>query len=345
MKEKLRALAKTLDIPALGVASAEPLSEAEKVLSDWCAHGHHAAMAWYPPTVAQRTHPQALLPHACSVIMIAWPMGEKERPNATLASGILPEGCIARYAAGRDYHETLREKLTLLAEPLRAAGAENFIFTDAQPILERAYAQKSGLGFIGKNNCLIHPRLGSWISLGGILTTQELEPDAPIKNECGDCQRCLETCPGAALIRPNCLDARKCLSYWTVENRGTWPREIRDRMGNRLFGCDACQEACPYNQSVAANAPVIPLQQILDIASNREFENQFRGTAFLRTGRKGWLRNALAVAAYLNRQDLRPAIEALANNSKESEMVCDMARWALEKMSGPNPSDKKKTEA
>ncbi|HBF35457.1 TPA: tRNA epoxyqueuosine(34) reductase QueG [Candidatus Sumerlaeota bacterium] len=335
MKRALRNVAKSLGIPVLGVAVAQPLTEDMAYIRAACDEGCHAAMEWLPRSLDVRADPQRVLPGAQSVVMVAWPVAEKKKyqagrshPTDLPNTSPLPEGRIARYAAGRDYHIVLQGKLNELAAPLRAVGAAVRVFVDAAPMLERGYAQKAGLGFVGKNNCLIHPVFGSWFLLGGLLTTLKLPEDAPLPNGCGECRRCLDACPGRALIRPYCLDARKCLSYWTVENRGAWPEDVRANVGDRLFGCDACQEACPYNWE--STSPRYPLADVLAIVSNREFEGKFKDTAFLRLGRRGLLRNALVVAAHLKRGDLIPRIRALAENPQEHEVVRETACWALQ---------------
>lgn len=326
IKENLLGLARGEGLAALGVASARPLKADAERLRSWVSEGRHAGMEWLARSVEVRADPGCLLPGARSVVM------------AALAYPRAPSGGIARYALSADYHLVLRERLERLTAPLRLSGHACRLFTDAEPVLERAWAREAGLGFIGWNRCLIHPVHGSWISLGGFLTTLELPPDAPLPDGCGDCRRCVDACPAGALDSARGVDARRCLSYWTVERRDALPREILERLGERLFGCDACQEVCPRNQNTpvegAAGAhsvlSALTLEQVLAIRTNGEYERLFAGTALARTGRKGLLRNAILLAARQRRDDLRERVERIAADPAEAPVLRETARQALE---------------
>ncbi len=233
--------AAALGFSALGVAPAS-LPQGEQ-LRQWLDEGCHADMEWMQRHLAARLDPQLVLPGARSVVMLTF---EYARHDARRQPG-----AIARYAQGEDYHKLLAAKLADLDETLQFYGGQQRGFTDSGPVSERFFATQCGLGWIGRHGLLVRPRLGSWCFLASILTTLELPADQPIANHCGSCRRCLDTCPTGALSERWC-DARRCLSYWTIEARSPEPEDIRAARGTRLYGCDACQEACPWNHTRSA---------------------------------------------------------------------------------------------
>jgi epoxyqueuosine reductase len=286
-----------------------------------------------------------LLPGARSVVAVGVSYAQTP-PDLSRLSGH-PEGRIARFALGRDYHKVLGTRLEDLGQFLAAWPEWPSEWgtpvwrsqVDAGPLLERAFARLAGLGFIGKNNCLIHPEQGSWFVLGMLISNAPLKADHPLESRCGACHRCVEACPAGALAHPYALDARRCLSYRTIETRGPIEPELAQRMENRLFGCDACQEACPFNAgkdeeeftdpqlragaclsgervSLPAGTGIeesppqyldgsnATLAAILQIESNREFERCFASSPLLRARRKGLTRNARIMAHNLGREDL-----------------------------------------
>lgn len=295
---KARALAIGFDL--VGVAPAvEPPHYA--TFQHWIAAGYHAGMEYLAGRAGLRQHPSRLLPGARSVIVAAMNYGTAD------AVPIGPsQGEVARFARGADYHQVVRDRLHVLAEELRqlAPGARCRATVDSAPIMERDFAQLAGLGWLGKNNTLITEQFGSWVVLGTLITTAELTPDAPMADSsCGSCRACLDACPTGALVAPYCLDARRCLSYWTIEHRGPLPNEIAERLGSRVFGCDACQQVCPYNQSTAPSRhaefrprpDVHPLDlQRLIAADESEFPTMFAQSSLLRAGWQRMRRNALA---------------------------------------------------
>ena len=369
LKSRLHQKANALGFELFGVAPAEPLEEDLVRLRAWIAAGHAAGMGYLRRTAKERVAPRLLLAGARSVIVVGMSYAQEPPPLDTLPQQ--PEGRVARFALARDYHAVLEprlEELALFLDQAVDGGAGSRRFVDTGPLLERAFAARAGLGFIGKNNCLIHPRHGSWFVLGCVLTTAPLPVDSPLERQCGDCRRCLDVCPGGALVDAYQLDSRRCLSYQTVETRGLLPPGAMVRQGDRLFGCDACQEACPFNGSPlpcrepelkpprhtepapAWTAPrrqtgnpickapgtmggwSITLEKVLRIPSNRHFERFFGGSGLLRPGRRRLVRNACAVAGNLKRKDLVPLLEKLAGDERESAVLRRSAAWALEQM-------------
>lgn len=318
----------------LRIAPADPLDEDLGRLRRWIDRGAAADMAYMTRDAEQRADPGAFLPDARSVVLLAVPCAAPgKRPEA--------EGRVARFAWGQDYHDRLAILLRDLAEVVRSQrpNARLRLFADAQPVLERALARRAGLGSPGRNTMLIRRDLGSHFHIAGLVTDIDLAPDAPCDEDiCGDCRRCVEACPTGALSPDGFLDARRCLSYLTIEHRGTISDPLARAMGDRLFGCDTCQEICPLSppaRSTAASrndVAAMPLADILAIRSNRRFDRLFAGSALKRTRRAGLVRNALIVAANLGRSDLASAMQLLAGEGEKSETVRQTARWALARL-------------
>jgi epoxyqueuosine reductase len=290
-----------------------------------------------------RWRPELLLPGTVSVIttrMDYWPAQAAEA-NAVLADG--ERGYVARYALGRDYHKVFRNRLAELAERIRAVRPDAALrpFVDSGPVLERGLAQKAGLGWIGKNTLLINPKAGSWFFLGEIYTDIPLPADPPFDTtHCGSCSACLEVCPTQAFTGPWQLDARRCISYLTIELQGSIPEEMRAAIGNRVFGCDDCQLVCPWNRFAqpSRERDFVPRHGLDDTAlvdlfswNEEEFATRAAGSPLYRLGHARWLRN-IAVALG-NGPPTDAALEALAARLEHpGELVSEHARWAWEQL-------------
>lgn len=269
----------------------------EERLSHWLSQGFHGEMGYMARNVEKRLDPGKLLPGARSVIVLLM----NYLPEETL-----PEKNnykIARYAYGKDYHLVIREKLNLLTAELKAFAGEfqSRAFTDSAPVLERSWAEKAGLGWIGKNTCLIHPKIGSFVFIGEIITDLELEYEKQqVNNLCGGCTRCIDACPTGAILAARLLDAKKCISYHTIESKGELPEEDKDKFHDWIFGCDICQEVCPWNRKAAphkeeAFKPRPELWKMDKAAweglTEEQFNELFKDSAVLRTKYAGLKRN------------------------------------------------------
>ncbi|MDQ2935526.1 MAG: tRNA epoxyqueuosine(34) reductase QueG [Chloroflexota bacterium] len=325
----LAALAERHGLSLLGVAPADPLPEARQHLADAVAAGRMGTMGWMGgerPAIA--SNPRIHQPEARSVILVAAPYASGDRAawdpapdRLRVALGDVlqgepaePAGLIARYALGTDYHAALRTRLTALADDLRAAGLPTgtTAFVDDRPLAERAFAARAGLGWIGKNtNLLTHQRAGSWVFLGALLSDAELEADEPIRSSCGGCRRCLDGCPTGALIAPQTIDARRCISYLTIEHPGELDSWSADALRSWIFGCDVCQEVCPVNagadDSGPLRVPLLPLGELLLGLGTRAFGRRFAGTAVTRAGRHRLLRNVICALANASTDGLSDA--------------------------------------
>jgi epoxyqueuosine reductase len=335
-------------------SAAAPESAAH--LQDWLAAGKQGEMAWLARNAEKRTDPQRVLPGAKSVICLAVSYEEpssglrvasSNQPpsNASLthhAPRTTPTGLIARYARYPDYHDILAEKLkqlTACVNELGEAETRSLWYVDTGPILERDLAQRAGLGFVGKHTNVISRKLGNWIFLGEILTTLELEPDPAEKNRCGSCSRCITACPTRAITAPFQLDARLCISYLTIELKGSIPVELRPLIGNRIYGCDDCLAACPWNKFARAGGLMQPharedltapdLIELLQL-DDAGFKQKFAGTPLLRTKRRGVLRNVCVALGNVGDKTALPAL-ARACGDKEP-LIAEHARWAVEQI-------------
>jgi epoxyqueuosine reductase len=316
----VQTLAREVGFDLAGVAPADPVGRAG-YYRQWLAAGYGGTMTYLRRNVQFRAEPVRLLPGARSIICVGvnykrvdgylGPAGQK-RP----APGEEPTGIIAQYARGRDYHVVLHRMLNELVQCLRAQLPEAFearVFVDTGPILEKELAVGAGLGWFGKNTCLVNGRLGSYVLLGVALTTLELVAGAPVADGCGSCKRCLEACPSSAFIGPRRLDASRCISYLTIEHRGPIAADLRSRIGDRLFGCDACQQVCPYN----AHAPLGTHPEIVvDVLAKRlkllpllelrtvEHRRITGASAARRAGIEMWRRNAAITLANIQTRNV-----------------------------------------
>ena len=315
-RERLVELASRHGLALVGVASADAMPDDRARMEASVAEGRMARMGWMGgsrPAIA--TDPRMLEPTTRSVVVVAAPYAGEDRaawdpdPEALrralapvlAAAPAEPAGRIARYALGTDYHSALRARLEALAADLRAEGVESgeVAYVDDRPLAERALAARGGLGWIGKNtNLLTHERAGSWVFLGAILSSAEMPVDAPVRTTCGSCTRCLIGCPTGALVGPRTIDARRCISYLTIEHPGALDAWEADAIGDWVFGCDVCQEVCPVNADAddagPLPVPLLPLIEWLLPMGTRAFGRAVAGTALTRAGRHRLLRNALA---------------------------------------------------
>jgi epoxyqueuosine reductase len=308
---RLSEAARALGVSWVGIARAQPLAEEEARLRAWLEAGHHAGMAWLAADPALRADPTRLLPGCRSVVVLGLNYLREDGDPAPEG----PVGLVARYARNRDYHRVLGKIGQRLARRLReewAPGCDARPFVDVGPVLERAWAVRAGLGFIGKNSMLIHPREGSYFVLSTILTTADLPPTPPladIANGCGGCRRCLDDCPTGAIVEAGVVDSRRCLSYLTIETAGDAIAEpLAARMDGWVFGCDVCQDVCPYNRVRASPAPessplgeavvpgAWPLVELLGI-TDEWIDRIPVGTPIRRAGADNLARNAALVAA------------------------------------------------
>ncbi len=288
-----------LGFTAVGVTGAEPLQEEGTYLQRWLAKQYHGTMKWMETHASQRSDPRAFFPQAQSVVMVALSYYRSREPL------IFPpeSGTISLYARGRDYHKIIRKKLKQLLEWLKEQmpETEGRIFVDSFPVLERALAQRAGLGWIGKNAMLILKGKGSWFFLGGMFLNLPLPPDEPLTHDyCGSCNRCLEACPTRAIVAPREVDARRCISYLTIEHHGEIAEEFHSGMGNYIFGCDICQAVCPWNRfardtretdfSSRFTPQDLRLSRLINL-KQEEFEKMFQGTPVRRAGYQRFRQN------------------------------------------------------
>jgi epoxyqueuosine reductase len=307
----------------VGIARADPPPRFER-FRDWIGAGRHAGMAYLEKTVEVRASPGNLLPGARSVVCLA---ALYRSAPLRAADGSL----VARYAAGPDYHGTLRKSAIRVANSVRRRLEGSFrwrVCVDSTPLAERSFAAAAGLGWIGKNGCLIDRELGSWLLLAEIVTDIDLPPDDPVAELCGSCVRCLESCPTDAFLGPGLLDAARCLAYWTIESRGPIPHDVKAALGDRVFGCDVCQEACPWNVAVtdAPDSPKVPTRAEWIAMGKGEWRRRFGATALNRAGRRGIQRNAAASAGAVGDCALLPALGVAAQIGDRG--LSDAARWA-----------------
>jgi epoxyqueuosine reductase len=338
VRDALEQQARELGFNALGVAGVE-LAEDERHLVRWLADGLHGDMHYMQRHGRMRSRPRELLPGSVRVISARMDYWPSEARDAAAVLADPARGYVSRYALGRDYHKVLRHALAQLARALQERiGPFGYrVCVDSAPVLEKALARDAGLGWIGKHTNLIARDAGSWFFLGEILTDLPLPLDSPASAHCGTCQACIPACPTAAIIAPWRLDARRCISYLTIEHHGTIPPELRPAIGNRIYGCDDCQLVCPWNKFASAAAhPDFKVRHGLDAATlpelfrwtAEEFEARMRGSAIYRIGYARWLRNiAVALGNAPTSATVVQALEARRNDP--SALVREHVQWAL----------------
>jgi epoxyqueuosine reductase len=349
MKDALRQHARELGFDDCRFTTAAPPASRTQ-FQDWLAQNFQGGMAWLERGAEKRADPQRVLAGAKSVIVLAAsyaPNVQPDGPSPTQSSPITHHGVIARYARFDDYHDVLSTRLKLLSEfvnELGGATTRSLWYVDTGPVLERDFAQRAGLGFVGKHTGLISRRWGNWIFLAEILTTLELEPDAPEKNHCGTCTRCLAACPTRALVAPFQLDARRCISYLTIELKDPIPEALRPVIGNRIYGCDDCLAACPWNKFahagnlMASHARTdLAEPDLLELLALDEtgFKARLAGTPVLRTKRRGLLRNVCVALGNVGDQTALPALAQAVNDPEP--LIAEHARWAMQQIQARRP--------
>jgi epoxyqueuosine reductase len=337
--DQIRSWSRELGFQKVGIAAIELAGDEQRML-DWLAGGRHGEMAYMQRHGVKRARPAELVPGTVRVIsarMDYWPRGAD--PDAVLADPTL--GYVSRYALGRDYHKVMRHRLAQLAGRVAAAaGTAGYrAFTDSAPVLEKALARDAGLGWIGKHTNLLDRHDGSWFFLGEIFTDLPLPVDAPVTAHCGSCAACIDVCPTRAIVAPYQLDARRCISYLTIELDGPIPEEFRATIGNRIYGCDDCQLVCPWNRYAKRTAePGFDPRHGLDAAGLVElfawteaaFLERTAGSAIRRIGHERWLRNIAIALGNAPRSAERDA--ALGSRLEHpSEVVREAVRWALDR--------------
>ncbi|MBC7738119.1 MAG: tRNA epoxyqueuosine(34) reductase QueG [Candidatus Saccharibacteria bacterium] len=339
MRDRLAAEAKAVGFAGFGICAPDAVPEAAGRLRTFLADGRHGQMDWLAEREVWRGSAAALWPQARSVIMLAETYTPDSNPLAVLA--LRDRAAISVYAQGRDYHDLVKKRLKRLGRWLiETGGGEIKVFVDTAPVMEKPLAQAAGLGWQGKHTNLLSRDLGNWFFLGAIFTTLELPQDTPEVSHCGSCRACLDICPTAAFPAPYQLDARRCISYLTIEHKGPVDLELRALMGNRIYGCDDCLAVCPWNKfAVAASemgyaarvgAPDLAELATLDDAG---FRARFSGSPIKRIGRDRFVRNVLYAIGNSGHAPLLAAAAALTCDPDDS--VADAARWAVGRLN-PN---------
>jgi epoxyqueuosine reductase len=339
LKARLVARAEAEGFARAGVTRPDAVPEVAARLAAFVAAGRHGQMCW----MAERTHwrgdPAALWPEARSVVMLAEPYTPEEDPMAVL--GRPDRGAVSVYARNRDYHDLVKKRLKRVAHWMLAeTGCQVKVFVDTAPVPEKALGQAAGLGWQGKHTNLLGRELGNWFFLGAIFTTLELAPDAAEEDHCGTCRACLDICPTEAFPAPYQLDARRCISYLTIEHRGPVALDLRERMGNRIYGCDDCLAVCPWNKFAVAAREIgyaaredLKAPRLVELAAldDAGFRAMFRGSPIKRIGRDRFVRNVLYAIGNSGRGELREAARGLMADPDEA--VAEAARWALARLS------------
>ncbi len=359
MKDAIRERARELGFDDCRFTTAAAPESGPK-FEQWLAKGRHGEMGYLARNAQKRVEPQRVLEGAKSVIVLAASYGEVRRPEEKAQSpqtGVHgptsnfgnDTGVVARYARYADYHEIIGERLKVLTGFINQIGAEgtkSLWYVDTGPVLERDLGQRAGLGFVGKHTNLISRKLGNWIFLSEILTTMELEPDEPEQNRCGTCALCIAACPTGAITGPFQLDARRCISYLTIELKGAIPVDLRPAIGNRIYGCDDCLAVCPWNRFGQEGALMkthrredLGIPVLLEVLKLDEmgFKRKFQGTPIYRTKRRGLLRNVCVALGNVGDERALPALREAAGDPEP--LVAEHARWAIEQIitraSGP----------
>ena len=327
LRQRLAASAKELGFDAFGVAPVEVDVRAD-YFKKWIADGMHGDMAWLARDPDRRTDARKVLPEARSLVVVGLNYYQPHPPAGYR---------IAKYALGADYHDVILARLKELCAVMASLGGEQKPYVDTGPVLEKPVAAAAGLGWQGKSTILIHRGAGTWLFLGVILTTLELEATtAKEPDRCGSCTRCIDACPTAAITAPYQMDARKCLAYLTIEHKGAIPVEYREALGDRVFGCDDCLDVCPWNKWAVATRearfaprPHPPLRETL-AWTDEQFLEHFKGTPVERLGLARWRRNALTVLGNVGTSGDLPAAETLVGSP--DPMVAEHAAWAVDRL-------------
>ncbi|KQI70010.1 epoxyqueuosine reductase [Loktanella sp. 3ANDIMAR09] len=344
LTERLRRFALDAGFAKVGICRPDAATGLPERLAAFVADGRHGQMAWMADRMAWRGDPAALWPQARSIIMLAENYAPDADPLVVLEQR--DRAAISVYAQGRDYHDVVKKRLKQVGRWLidQSPGAEIKVFVDTAPVMEKPLAQAAGLGWQGKHTNLLARDLGNWVFLGAIFTTLELDVDAPEQDHCGSCRKCLDVCPTDAFPAPFQLDARRCISYLTIEHRGPVDPDLRARMGNRIYGCDDCLAVCPWNKfAIAAKdvrlaarddlrAPPLAELAALDDAG---FRARFSGSPIKRIGRDRFVRNVCYAIGNSGNPDLRSALTPLMDDA--DPVVADAAHWASARLNGERP--------
>ena len=336
LKAQLQSFARTVGFDSCRVTACAPPRHANE-FHEWLRAGAAGEMNYMQRGEDKRCDPQKVLPGARSVIVFALNYWQGE---TAAAANTATAGRIARYAWGDDYHDVVAEKLVRIDNFLRQSGGTQKCYVDTGPVLERDHAAQAGTGWHGKSTMLIDARLGTWFFLSEILTTLELPPDAPQIDRCGTCERCITACPTGAITAPHRLDARRCISYLTIEHKSAIPIELRPLIGDRIFGCDDCLEACPWNRFAEVSRETafaarrstmgMALRDYLSL-SEEEFRMLFRNSPIKRIKRRGFLRNVCVALGNVGDGHDLPALERAAVDPEP--LIAEHARWAIERIS------------
>jgi epoxyqueuosine reductase len=335
LEEQIKAEASALGFTACAITGADAIPQAAQRLNAWLAEGHHGEMGWMEARADQRGSPQALWPEARSVIMLGMSYAPRTDP---LALAAYPDiGRISVYAQGQDYHDVVKRALKALGRWLAdREGGQLKVFVDTAPVMEKPLAAAAGLGWQGKHTNLVSRSEGSWLFLGAIYTTAQLVPDPPERDRCGSCDACQRACPTDAFPAPYRLDARRCISYLTIEHKGPIPEDLRPGIGNRIYGCDDCLAVCPWNkfaQVARANRAYLPRAELVapplaDLLAldDADFRAVFAGSPIKRIGRGRMVRNAAIAAGNSRDRSFLPTLERLRRD--DDPVVAEAAAWA-----------------
>lgn len=339
LKNEIKAEAQRLGFSLCGITAPDPLEHIQ-YYRQWIQAGHHASMSYLAreDSIQKRANPKLLLPEAKSVVVLgaSYPSISPDNPPTTSL-----QGQVSSYAWSADYHSVLKEKAENLLDWIKKVTQQPIqaiICIDSAPVLERSLAWRAGLGWIGKNGCLIHPRLGSFIFLVEIFLAIQITPDAPLMNDfCGNCHRCMDACPTHCILPNRTIDAARCISYLTIENRGIIPRDLRSSLGNHIFGCDICQQVCPWNQKANRSGVLDismfssqPLQLSLLAAEEltvANFKNSYQFSPIYRAHYDGFLRNMAVAMGNSKDASVIPALQKLIAHS--NSLIRAHAAWAL----------------
>jgi epoxyqueuosine reductase len=335
LKAQLVSFARQIGFDSCRVAtSAKPAHATE--FREWLREGAQGEMNYMQRGEEKRCDPQKVLPGAQSIVVLALNYFQGEQGHRSESAA---RGKIARYAWGDDYHDLLSVKLDEINQFLRGFGGRQKCYVDTGPILERDHAAQAGIGWHGKNTMLIDERLGTWFFLAEILTTLELPPDEPVRDRCGTCERCIKACPTGAITAPHRLDARRCISYLTIELKGSIPLELRPLIGNRIFGCDDCLDVCPWNRfaqvshetafSARRSTTGMSLREYLEM-NDAEFRVVFKNSPIKRIKRRGFLRNVCVALGNAGDMSDIPALERAAADPEP--LIAEHAAWAIQRI-------------
>ena len=339
LKQRIFDKAAELGFCAWGIARANAVPEAGERLREWLAAGNHGEMGWMAARAEQRASPEGLWPEAKSVIALAMSYAPANDPLALAEAK--DRGRISVYAQGADYHKVVKKALKAMGRWLAdEAGCQLKIFVDTAPVMEKPLSAAAGIGWQGKHSNLLNREHGSWLFLGIIYTTLELEPDEPAVAHCGSCTACIDACPTQAIVAPNQVDARRCISYLTIEHAGPIPHQYRQAIGNRIYGCDDCLAVCPWNRFAAAaqaNKAFAPRAELVAPAladllalDDKAFRELFSGSPIKRIGVARMTRNCLIAAGNSGDPALRPAVRR--HLASDDPVIADAAKWALERV-------------